>query len=205
MKTGFLSIGSNVGEREANVLRAVRMLDCSAGIRVVAHSSLYETAPFECPEQRHFINMAAEVRTLLSPPDLLKQVQAIEARMGRTGTRNEPRPIDIDIVSLGDAQITSDGLIIPHPRYHARAFVLVPLLEIAPEYRCPIRGRFGAELFREIGDSRGVELVSLRTCACRQQHLHHRRRRKYRRREDVAGPDAREETGRPSRRGARGR
>jgi 2-amino-4-hydroxy-6-hydroxymethyldihydropteridine diphosphokinase len=167
VKTGYLSIGSNIGEREAQVLRALRMLERSGEISVAAHSSLYETRPFECPAQRFFINIVAEVKTLLSPLDLLKRLKAIETRMGRTGFWNEPRQIDIDIVSLGDTILRSDDLIIPHPRFYKRAFVLVPLLEIAPEYMCPARARSGSALLRDIQDLQGIELVSSRKCIVR--------------------------------------
>jgi 2-amino-4-hydroxy-6-hydroxymethyldihydropteridine diphosphokinase len=167
VETAYVSIGSNIGEREAHVLRAIRALERSEGISVTAESSLYETPPFECPAQRYFINMVAEVKTLLSPLDLLKRLKEIEARMGRTGAWNEPRHIDLDIVSLGDTVMKSDALIIPHPRFHRRAFVLVPLLEIAPGYVCPAPARSGAQLLRDIEGDQGVELVSSRKCVFR--------------------------------------
>lgn len=162
METAYLSIGSNLGDREERVLRAVTRLDALPGMVISALSPLYETEPFECPPQPFFINMVVEVKTLLSPRDLIKRIQAIEAAMGRSGTRNEPREIDIDIVSFGETVLNEEDLVIPHPRYHRRAFVLEPLRSIAPSFRCPLRGRGVGALLDELPLHDRVAVVSTR-------------------------------------------
>jgi 2-amino-4-hydroxy-6-hydroxymethyldihydropteridine diphosphokinase len=106
--------------------------------------------------------MVVEVKTLHSPRDLLKRIQTIEAGMGRTGSRNEPRSLDIDIISLGSFVVNEEDLIIPHPRFHKRAFVLIPLRAIAPGYRCPARGKNVDELLSSLSGRESVDLVSTR-------------------------------------------
>jgi 2-amino-4-hydroxy-6-hydroxymethyldihydropteridine diphosphokinase len=162
VEKGYLSIGANMGDREASVLRAVRLIDDQRTIYVVKSSSLYQTSPVACPPQPFFINMVIEVITLLSPMDLLKRIKAIEGEMGRVGAQNEPRKIDIDIVTLGQWIIKSADLSIPHPRYSARRFVLIPLREIAPDFRCPLRGKGLDELINDLSGQGEVELVSSR-------------------------------------------
>jgi len=135
--TCYLSLGSNVGERERHVLDAVgRIESCGAG-RVTAASSLYETEPIGMPGATAFINAVVEVETLLSPGGLLERLQEVEARMGRTGGHYQPREIDIDIVAYGDSVIDQPRLTLPHPRYASRGFVLVPLRDVAPGFVCP--------------------------------------------------------------------
>lgn len=162
VETGYLSIGSNLGERESQILRAVGKLDALSGVTIAAVSPLFETEPVECPPQPFFINMVVEVNTLLSSRDLLKRIQAIEADMGRTGSRNEPRRLDIDIISLGDTVVNEEDLVIPHPRYHKRSFVLTPMREIAPSFRCPVRGMSVEEMLAGLSGRDRVDLVSSR-------------------------------------------
>lgn len=136
----FLALGSNVGDRELNVLRAawaVERLGIGCRVRL---SSLYETSPVACPPMGNFINAVVELQPLLCVGDLLKRLQMLERSMGRTGGHNEPREIDIDILIVGRQQIATDVLTVPHPRYRERAFVLIPLLELAPDFRCPVTG-----------------------------------------------------------------
>lgn len=154
-------MGSNVGDRERHVLDAVRRIH-SAAISVVSCSSLYESEPAEGVGGRDFINAVVEVRTLLCPLDLLKRLKTIEKSMGRTGGHNQAREIDIDIVSYGEKVVESPDLTIPHPRFGGRTFVLVPLREIAPGFRCPLTGRGVAELIGELGHSHGISRVSSR-------------------------------------------
>ena len=133
----YLSLGSNVGERERHVLDAMGLIEsCGAG-RVTAASSLYETDPVGMPGATAFINAVVEVESLLSPGDLLERLQAVENRMGRTGGHYEPREIDIDIVAFGESVIREPHLTVPHPRYASRGFVLVPLRDVAPGFVCP--------------------------------------------------------------------
>jgi 2-amino-4-hydroxy-6-hydroxymethyldihydropteridine diphosphokinase len=130
--TCYVSLGSNVGAREQQVLEAVARIERSGAGRVTAQSALYETDPVGMPGTDAFVNAVVEVETSLSPDDLLERLQAIESRMGRTGGHYRPREIDIDIITFGDSVIDEPHLDVPHPRYSERAFVLVPLGDIAP-------------------------------------------------------------------------
>ena len=128
----FLSLGSNVGRRPDNLRKALKLIGREPGIRVVGVSLLYSTSPVGYTAQRKFINGVLELRTRLSPRDLLGRLERIEERMGKsTPFRNGPRRIDIDVVLYGQRQVLESGLILPHPRMHGRRFVLEPLTEIA--------------------------------------------------------------------------
>jgi 2-amino-4-hydroxy-6-hydroxymethyldihydropteridine diphosphokinase len=155
----YLGIGSNLGNRERRVLEALRYLE-STGITVVACSSLYESEPAEGSGGGRFINAVVEVRTLLCPADLLNRLKTIEKSMGRTGAHNRPREIDIDIVSLGDTVLETADLVVPHPRFGDRAFVLLPLKEIAPGFRCPLSGRGVDDMIGSLGTGMTIARVS---------------------------------------------
>jgi 2-amino-4-hydroxy-6-hydroxymethyldihydropteridine diphosphokinase len=161
VETTFLALGSNLGCREANVLRALRHLD-SGGLTLLAVSSLYESVPAEGVDGGDFINAVAKVRSLLCPDDLLNRLQTIEKLMGRSGDHNRPREIDIDILSFGNVVMRSPDLALPHPRYAKRAFVLVPLREVAPDFLCPLSGRGVDELVATLGPVR-ITQVSRRS------------------------------------------
>jgi 2-amino-4-hydroxy-6-hydroxymethyldihydropteridine diphosphokinase len=131
----FLSLGGNLGEPAKAMAEALRILDADPDTKVVAVSSLYRTPPWGKTDQPDFLNAAAELRTKLSPRDLLGLCLEAERRLKRV--RNErwgPRLIDMDILIFGDRAIHETGLDIPHPRMLQRAFVLVPLTEIAPDF-----------------------------------------------------------------------
>jgi 2-amino-4-hydroxy-6-hydroxymethyldihydropteridine diphosphokinase len=155
-------LGSNLGNREQSILNAVRRLEDS-GVPVVAVSSLYETAPAEGARGSEFINAVVEVRPLLYPGDLLKRLKTIERTMGRTSGHNQPREIDIDIVSYGDTILEAADLIIPHPRFGKRAFVLLPLQEIAPNFSCPLTGRRLGQMIASLGEDWAISRVSGRS------------------------------------------
>ncbi len=132
-QTAYLSLGSNLGEREANLREAIRRLGKSAG-EVTKISSFYETEPREFTAQAWFINCAIELQTQLTPRALLDAVLGTERAMGRERTEwKGPRNIDIDILLYGSEIIDLPGLRIPHPAMHERRFVLEPLMEIAPD------------------------------------------------------------------------
>jgi 2-amino-4-hydroxy-6-hydroxymethyldihydropteridine diphosphokinase len=132
-QTAYLSLGSNMGDREASLREAIQRLGHNAG-KVKQVSSFYETEPREFTAQAWFVNAAVELETQLSPRELLDAVLAVERAMGRERTQwKGPRNIDIDILLYGSEIIDLPGLRIPHPAMHERRFVLVPLLEIAPE------------------------------------------------------------------------
>jgi 2-amino-4-hydroxy-6-hydroxymethyldihydropteridine diphosphokinase len=137
--TGYLGLGSNVGERRASLQAAVRALP-GQGVRVLASSSVYETEPVgEIPEQPEFLNACLRVETDLGPEDLLEAGKAVERALGRPpgGPRHGPRPIDVDVLLLGDVVHASDRLRLPHPETTSRRFVLVPLLELDPDLATP--------------------------------------------------------------------
>ncbi len=131
--TAYLALGANLGDAQATVREAMDAIDTLPATRVVRRSSLYRTAPMES-NGPDYINAVVQVETALTAPDLLRELQALELRAGRLRPyRNAPRTLDLDILLFGEARIFSDALTIPHPRMDLRAFVLVPLGEIAPQ------------------------------------------------------------------------
>jgi len=146
LKTVYLSLGSNMGDRAAMLRQAMETLP-GAGIEVVRMSSMYETEPMELREQNWFLNMALECRTELFPLQLLRRLKKLEASLGRKRiVRNGPRTIDIDIVLYGRAVMSTPALEIPHPRFRERRFVLEPLAELAPDLRDPVTKKTIADL-----------------------------------------------------------
>lgn len=137
MKTVYLSLGSNVGDRETHLARARQRLS-SDDIHILRASALYETEPRDFADQAWFLNQVVEIETDLFPKQLLSRVQKIERALGRLPTRPKgPRTIDIDILLYGDTILSNPGLEIPHARLADRRFVLEPLAELAPELRHP--------------------------------------------------------------------
>ncbi len=138
----YIGLGSNLGEREGLLRRALEQLDATPGIRLLATSRFRETDPVGFTEQPQFLNAAARVETTLSPRELLDMLLGIETALGRTrdGPRFGPRTLDLDLLLYGDEQLAEPGLTIPHPRLAERAFVLEPLVELAPGLVVPGRG-----------------------------------------------------------------
>jgi 2-amino-4-hydroxy-6-hydroxymethyldihydropteridine diphosphokinase len=135
LKGIYLGLGSNLGDRRANLDRALKEL-AAAGIRIKKISSYIETDPVGGPPQGKFLNAAAQVETSLSPIELLEAVKSIEKCMGREKTvRNGPRLIDIDVLLYDEVKMNGEELTIPHPRMLGRAFVMAPLREIAPQVK----------------------------------------------------------------------
>ena len=154
MKNVFLSLGSNVGEREAQLAEAIQRLE-AAGVPVVRKSSVYETEPQDLRDQPWFLNLVLEVETRLSPIQLLTTIQAIEESMGRKrDVPKGPRTIDIDILLYGVAIVETEDLQIPHPHLARRRFVLEPLAELAPDLQHPRTGQTVRELLRDVQDQR---------------------------------------------------
>jgi 2-amino-4-hydroxy-6-hydroxymethyldihydropteridine diphosphokinase len=138
-RTGYLGLGSNVGDRETHLRAAISMLR-QRGVEVEAVSSLYETEPVgEVLDQPDFLNAAIRVRTELEPESLLALCKEIEQERGRTldAPRHSPRPLDVDLLLLGDVQLSTERLTLPHPEVTSRRFVLAPLLELDPNLTLP--------------------------------------------------------------------
>jgi 2-amino-4-hydroxy-6-hydroxymethyldihydropteridine diphosphokinase len=156
----YLGLGSNVGDREANMRAALEALE-RHGVEIDAVSSLYETEPVgEILDQPDFLNAVARVRTTLGPEDLLDVCKAIEAEEGRmfAAPRHGPRPLDLDVLLLGDLEVSTERLEIPHPELTARRFVLVPLLELDPKLTLP-DGTPLADALEGLGPGQRVERV----------------------------------------------
>lgn len=154
----YIGIGSNVGEPQAQVARALRELEGLPDTRLIRYSSLYETEPVGLRDQPGFINAVALVDTALSPRALLDELLDIEQRHGRVrAVRNGPRTLDLDILLYGNVRVHEEGLTIPHPRMHERGFVLEPLLEVDADCEIPGLGR--AAQFRKQALGQGVRKI----------------------------------------------
>ncbi|HUQ90051.1 MAG TPA: 2-amino-4-hydroxy-6-hydroxymethyldihydropteridine diphosphokinase [Bryobacteraceae bacterium] len=146
MKKVYLSLGSNLGNREQNLQEAVNRIH-AAGATVLRASSTYETAPMYLTAQPMFLNLVLEAETDVLPRMLLKRLQRIEKELGRRRTvANSPRPIDIDILFYSRFVITAAELVVPHPGIAERRFVLEPLAELAPDLRHPVSRRTVREM-----------------------------------------------------------
>lgn len=151
--TVYLGIGSNLGDRTANLDRAIELL--SQRMKVDRVSSVYDTDPLN-PNQPRYLNIVCKVMTRLTPQGLLTLAKGIESILGRTGKTGESRTIDVDILLYGNVVIDTPELVIPHPRIMERAFVLVPLSEIAPEVVHPVAGKTIRELKQAVNETQGV-------------------------------------------------
>lgn len=154
-----IGLGSNLGDRAARLrFGAARLVRSLGALRC---SSVYETLPREVEEQPPFLNACCTGRARLGPMALLRELKRIERAAGRDpgGMRFGPRELDLDLLLYGDAVVDRPGLSVPHPRLHERAFALVPLREIAPDWRHPRLGRSIAELAAAVG-TEGVKRVA---------------------------------------------
>jgi 2-amino-4-hydroxy-6-hydroxymethyldihydropteridine diphosphokinase len=137
----FIGLGSNLGDSAATMRRAFAELARLPGTRLLRSSSLYRTAPIAAEPQPDYVNAVAALETDLTPEELLASLLALEARHGRErSVPDAPRTLDLDLLSYGDQVIAQPGLTVPHPRMHLRAFVLKPLIEIAPDCEIPGHG-----------------------------------------------------------------
>lgn len=159
-RTGYLGLGSNVGDPAAHLRAALELLEAE-GIEIDAVSSAYVTEPVgEVLDQPDFLNAAVRIRTDLEPEDLLDACKRVEAARGRTfdAPRHSPRPLDVDLLLLGDLEITTDRLTLPHREVTTRRFVLVPLLELDPELTLPDGTRL-ADAVAQLKDADRVDRV----------------------------------------------
>jgi 2-amino-4-hydroxy-6-hydroxymethyldihydropteridine diphosphokinase len=153
----YLGLGSNLGDRRANLAEAVSRFPEALHLRRA--SALYETEPWGYTDQPKFLNQVVEAETNLTPTDLLETIKAIEEALGReVNFRYGPRLIDIDILFYNDLVWQTDTLTVPHPNLHERPFVLIPMAELAPDFRHPLLGRSMRELADEAG-SAGVRRI----------------------------------------------
>ena len=149
MPTAYVGLGANLGDREASIRDALRLLAERPGVTVTAVSSLRETDPVGRLDQPRFLNGAAELDTTLRPRELLAALLDVEQELGRVrGERWGPRTIDLDLLLYGAERIDEPGLTVPHPRLHERRFALEPLAELAPNLDVPGRGRVSDLLAR---------------------------------------------------------
>jgi 2-amino-4-hydroxy-6-hydroxymethyldihydropteridine diphosphokinase len=150
----FLGLGTNLGDRLANLEAARRSLE--PAVSLLARSPVYETAPWGYPDQPDFLNQVISCATALAPPDLLALLKSVESLVGRQPSfRYGPRQIDLDILLYDDLVYRSGDLVIPHPHLHERAFVLVPLCDLAPDLFHPVSGKRMSDLLATV-DASGV-------------------------------------------------
>ena len=154
----WLGLGANLQQPLAQLKEAIRRINQTAGIELLQTSSFYRTPPWGDEDQPDFINAVVQVETSLAPLELLRQMQSIENDMGRVRKDRHwgPRMIDIDVLMHGNQTMDSQALMLPHPRMHERAFVLLPLCELDPAIEIPGRGR-AVEFLDELGHA-GITL-----------------------------------------------
>lgn len=159
MTPAWVGLGANLGDAPGHVAAACEELACVPDSRLLARSRLYRSAPVGPQPQPEYVNAVAAIATALAPTELLAELQAIEARHGRVrGPRWGPRTLDLDLLLYDDAVIATPELTVPHPRIAERAFVLVPLAEIAPGLEVPGAGAV-AKLLARLG-AHGVEVLA---------------------------------------------
>ena len=150
----FVGLGANLGDPAGQIRAALAALDDIPGTRLARASSLWRSAPVGYADQPDYVNAVAEIETAQAPRALLDALLAVERRFGRERSfANAPRTLDLDLLLYGDRVLSEHGLEIPHPRMHERAFVLAPLVEIAPEADIPRRGK-AATLLAAIKDQK---------------------------------------------------
>lgn len=162
----YLSLGSNIGDRVGYIQQATGLLSANPDINIVTTSSFYETEPWGMESDNWFVNAVMQITTTLPPELLLKECKRIEAFLGRVAGKNDAyidRTIDIDIIFYDKLIMNSENLTIPHKHFHKRAFMLVPMLEIAEDFVHPFFGKTVESLYDEIENPETVYLYGTRT------------------------------------------
>lgn len=160
LSTIYIGLGSNLGNKKENIRQALSLLNEVKGITIVKVSSFYETEPVGYEDQDWFINAVAQTETSFSPQEILKIFKEIEQKIGREeSTRWGPRKIDLDILFYDQLVYKSNDLIIPHPKLHERAFVLVPLAEINKELIHPVYNKSVSTLLSELKTTKKVTKI----------------------------------------------
>ena len=157
----YIGLGSNLGDRRANLEAAVEALAREPGVRVLRRSSLYETEPVGVADQPWFLNAALEIEAELAPGELLGTLKRIERQLGRRpGRRWGERLIDLDLLLYGEQPVAEPDLIVPHPEMWRRLFVLMPLAELAPDLRAP-DGRSVGRVIEDLASSQAIRAVAV--------------------------------------------
>jgi len=161
----YLSLGSNLGDRLGYLQQSTSILSAHKDINIVATSSFYETEPWQMGAENWFVNAVVQITTTLSPEALLEETQRIEVQLGRIKNSSEKyadRTIDIDLLFYNDLIMHTGELTIPHPLMHKRAFMLVPMLEIAQDFIHPLFKKSISDLYDELEDPEQVVLYGTR-------------------------------------------
>ena len=165
MSIAYLCLGSNSGNRLQFIEQAISLINLAENIKIIRSTALYETEPWGVKNQNWFLNIIVEIKTDLSPQDLLLKCMSIEKTLGRNRAKEQrwgERTIDIDIIFYNKDVVNTDMLTIPHPRMHQRAFVLVPLLELIPDFIHPVLNKTISDLYDELDNVEEVYLYGTR-------------------------------------------
>ena len=165
MSIAYLCLGSNSGNRLQFIEQAISLINLAENIKIIRSTALYETEPWGVKKQNWFLNIIVEIKTDLSPQDLLLKCKRIEKTLGRNRDKEQrwgERIIDIDIILYNKDVVNTDMLTIPHPRMHQRAFVLVPLLELIPDFIHPVLNKTISDLYDELDNVEEVYLYGTR-------------------------------------------
>ncbi len=165
MSIAYLCLGSNSGNRLQFIEQAISLINLAENIKIIRSTALYETEPWGVKNQNWFLNIIVEIKTDLSPQDLLLKCMSIEKTLGRNRDKEQrwgERTIDIDIIFYNKDVVNTDMLTIPHPRMHQRAFVLVPLLELIPDFIHPVLNKTISDLYDELDNVEEVYLYGTR-------------------------------------------
>lgn len=167
MSIAYLSLGSNIGDRVGYIQQATSLLNSNADISIVATSSFYETEPWRMESENWFVNAVIQISTTLSPETLLDECQRIERQLGRMNTAEKhtysDRTIDIDIIFYDKLIMNTERLTIPHKYFHKRAFMLIPMLEIAEDFSHPLLGETVESLYEALENPEMVYLYGTRS------------------------------------------